>query len=145
VDGEVLKKMMTRCYSELKRLKTFEERYRYLKLGGVVGEITFGFDRYLNQMIYTSSKWKKTRDSIIIRDNACDLGIEGREINSKIFIHHMNPITAEDVELERELMYDPENLICVSMFTHNAIHFGDESQLQKLPIERQRNDTCPWR
>jgi hypothetical protein len=137
--------MKTRCYRELRRLNTFEERFNYLKLSGVVGESTFGFDRYLNQVLYTSQRWKKTRNNIIIRDNACDLGMDDYEIRSKIIIHHMNPITIDDVELERDIVFDPEFLISTSMNTHNAVHFGDESLLPKLPIERKRNDTCPWK
>jgi hypothetical protein len=145
VDGEVLTKMMTRSYTEFKRLRTFEERYKYLKLGGTVGQSTFGFDRYLNQMLYASKRWKKTRDNIIIRDNACDLGMEDYDIGSKIFIHHMNPIVLDDFDIDNDLFYDPEFLICTSYDTHNAIHFGDESLLPKLPIERRPNDTCPWK
>jgi hypothetical protein len=138
--------MKIRCYRELQKLKTFNERFEYLKLYGVVGESTFGFDRYLNQLFYTSKRWRKTRDDIIIRDNACDLGIEGYEIHNGILIHHMNPITIEDVESDRDILYDPEFLICTSKSsTHNAIHFGDESLLPKPPIERRRNDTCPWK
>jgi hypothetical protein len=137
--------MKNRSYSELKTLKTFEERYQYLRIGGKVGDATFGFDRYLNQLLYNSQKWKKTRDKIIIRDGACDLGVDGYEIGFRIFVHHMNPITIEDVELDRYILYDPENLICSSKLTHDAIHFGDESLLPKLPIQRKPNDTCPWR
>lgn len=138
-------KMMNRCYKELRKLKTFEERYQYLKIGGKVGEATFGFDRYINQLLYTSQRWKKTRDKVIIRDGACDLGIEDRAIHGILFVHHMNPITIEDIEQERDHIYDPEFLICTAMMTHNAIHFGNESLLVKLPPERKPNDTCPWR
>lgn len=137
--------MMIRTFSELKRLKTFEERYRYLRLGGIVGKKTFGFDRYLNQMLYRSDRWLKTRDDVIIRDQGCDLGVEGYEIHGGIMIHHMNPITIKDVELWRDEIFDPEFLVCTVHNTHNAIHFGDESLLPKLPIVRRRNDTCPWR
>lgn len=136
---------MTRTFLELRKLKTFEERYRYLRLFGRVGEDTFGYDRYLNQMLYLSNRWRKTRDRIIIRDNACDLGVEGYEIYDKIFIHHMNPITIEDVEMDRDILYDPNYLISTSFDTHNAIHYGNESSLPRLPIIRRRNDTCPWR
>lgn len=136
---------MIRCYSELKRIESFRERYRYLKLSGIVGESTFGFDRYLNQLLYGSKRWKKTRNDIIIRDEACDLGVEGYEVRHRIMVHHMNPITIEDVELDRDIIYDPENLICTSMNTHNAIHFGDESLIPKPPIVRRKNDTCPWK
>ena len=137
--------IMTRTFLELRKLKTFEERYRYLRLFGRVGEDTFGYDRYLNQMLYLSNRWRKTRDRIIIRDNACDLGVEGYEIYDKIFIHHMNPITIEDVEMDRDILYDPNYLISTSFDTHNAIHYGNESSLPRLPIIRRRNDTCPWR
>jgi hypothetical protein len=139
------KKTMIRTYTELQRLRTFEERYKYLQLRGVVGESTFGFDRYLNQLLYSAGRWKRTRDKIIIRDNACDLGMDGYDIHNKILVHHMNPITMEDIELERDTVYDPEFLICTCMDTHNAIHFGDESLLPKLPVQRKRNDTCPWK
>lgn len=135
---------MIKTYSELINLKTFEERFRYLKVGGKVGESTFGYDRYLNQMLYTSRKWKRTRDDIIIRDMGCDLGIEDREIFDKILVHHITPITYEDIELQRSIVYNPENLICTTFNTHQAIHYGDESLLIKPPIERTRNDTCPW-
>jgi hypothetical protein len=136
---------MIRTYRELRSLKTFEERYQYLKLGGVVGESTFGYDRYLNQFLYRSKRWLNTRDKIILRDDGCDLGNRDREIHGKIIIHHMNPITLEDIESDRDDVYDPEFLICTSINTHNAIHYGDESRLPKLPIERRQNDTCPWR
>lgn len=140
----VRKKSMIRTYSELIKLKTFEERYKYLKLGGYVGRSTFGFDRYLNQMLYTSSRWRSLRDHIIIRDNACDLGIKDREILSKIIIHHMNPITPDDIRHARDHVFDPEFLICTSSNTHNAIHFGDESLLYRLPPERKPGDTSLW-
>lgn len=134
-----------KCYRKLIRLKTFEERYDYLKIGGIVGRETFGYDRYLNQLLYTSGPWKKTRDNIIIRDNACDLSMEDYHIRGSILVHHINPITAEDIELDRDIVYDPENLISTSLNTHNAIHYGDESLLPKLPVQRRRNDTCPWK
>lgn len=137
--------MKIRMFSELNRLRTFEERYRYLRLSGVVGRSTFGFDRYLNQMIYRSKRWLKTRDEIIIRDQGCDLGIEDYEIQGRIIIHHMNPISIEDIEMDRDEIFDPEFLISTSSNTHNAIHFGDESLLPQLPIDRRPNDTCPWR
>lgn len=142
---QTMKNTMIRNYRELRRLRTFEERYYYLQLKGVVGETTFGFDRYLNQILYTSDRWLKTRDGVIIRDNGCDLGIEGYEIQGRILVHHMNPITIEDVEEERDIVFDPEYLICTTLRTHNAIHFGDEKLLPKIPIERKRNDTCPWK
>jgi hypothetical protein len=136
--------IINRTYQELRRLKTFEERYKYLKLKGIVGENTFGFNRYLNQLVYTSKRWKQTRDKVIIRDKACDLGVEGYEIYDCIVIHHLNPITIEDIELDRDIIYDPELLICTSSNTHKAIHFGNESLLPKPLIERRPNDTCPW-
>ena len=135
-----------RCYSELIKLPTFEERYRYLRLGGRVGADTFGFDRYLNQAIYQRDpRWKDARDIVIIRDNGCDLGIEGREIHGKILVHHMNPITMDDIIHDRDWIYNPEYLISTMLTTHNAIHYGDENLLMKAPIERTQNDTCPWK
>lgn len=137
--------MMIRNYQELKKLKTFEERYYYLQLSGVVGESTFGYDRYLNQLLYNSKRWHLLRDNIIIRDEGCDLGVKDYEIYDRIIVHHMNPITIEDVQLERDVVYNPLFLICTSLNTHNAIHYGDESLLPKPPTERKKNDTCPWR
>lgn len=134
-----------RCYRELKRLLTFEERYEYLKIGGKVGESTFGFERYLNQMLYTSPQWRSVRDQVIIRDNGCDLGMDGFQIYDNIIVHHMNPITIQQVEESASELFDPEFLICCSPLTHNAIHYGDRSLLPKVPIERKPNDTCPWR
>ena len=134
-----------RTYSQLKQLQTFEERYDYLKLGGVVGEDTFGFDRYLNQNFYRSREWKRVRDEVIMRDNGCDLGVDGYEIRGKILIHHMNPITSEDIHRVSDYLLNPEYLICVAHRTHNAIHYGDESLIVTSPIERTQNDTCPWR
>ena len=134
-----------RTYSQLKQLQTFEERYDYLKLGGVVGEDTFGFDRYLNQNFYRSREWKRVRDEVIMRDNGCDLGVDGHEIRGKILIHHMNPITSEDIHRVSDYLLNPEYLICVTHRTHNAIHYGDESLIVIAPIERTQNDTCPWR
>lgn len=134
-----------RRYSELIRLNTFKERYEYLRIAGVVGETTFGFDRYLNQLLYTSSKWKQLRQKIIIRDNGCDLAMPGYDLHSRIYIHHLNPLTMEDVEEVSERIFDPENLICVSHRTHNAIHYGDEGLLPQEPVLRKPNDTCPWR
>lgn len=136
---------MIRCYRELSKLKTFEERYQYLRLRAIVGDITFGYDRYLNQMLYNSQEWLRTRDGVIIRDNGCDLGLEGYTIQRRITVHHMNPITIEDIENNRDCVFDPEFLICTTTDTHNAIHYGDESHLPRMPIERRRNDTCPWR
>ena len=137
--------MNIRTYSELSKLKTFKERFTYLRLNGFVGKETFGFDRYLNQVFYKSAKWKSIRDSVIVRDNGCDLGIEGREIYGKIIIHHMNPITIQDIEQESDFLLDPEFLISTVHETHNAIHYGDENLLILAPIERKPNDTCPWR
>lgn len=137
--------MSIRTYSELSKLQTFEERFEYLKIGGSVGRETFGFDRYLNQVFYTSKRWRQTRDKVIIRDNACDLGIEGRDILGRIIIHHLNPLTLEDIVNETEYLLDPEFLVCTIHSTHNAIHYGDKSLLILDPIERSRNDTCPWR
>lgn len=137
--------MKIRTYSELSKLKTFDERYNYLRLEGVVGEETFGYDRFINQMFYRSRKWKAIRDAVIIRDNGCDLGMEGYEIHGKILIHHMNVITKKDIENESELLLDPEYLISTTHITHNAIHYGDQSLLVKTPAERRKNDTCPWR
>lgn len=137
--------MIIRTYTELSKLKTFEDRFHYLQLKGIVGESTFGFDRYLNQILYHSPKWKSARDFVIIRDNGCDLGIPGREIHGRILVHHMNPITIDDIERESDFLYDPEYLITTIHNTHNAIHYGDESLLIKAPIERSQYDTCPWR
>lgn len=137
--------MSIRTYTELSRLPTFEERYRYLRITGRVGEETFGFDRYLNQVFYRSRKWKQIRDQVIVRDNGCDLGVEGYEIHGRIIIHHMNPITLKDIEHESEFLLNPEFLICTIHNTHNAIHYGDESLLITAPIERAKNDTCPWK
>ncbi len=134
-----------RSYSELITLPTFEERFEYLKLDGAVGLETFGYDRYLNQILYRSSEWKRLRNGIIIRDNGCDLGCEGFEIYDRILIHHINPITIEDVLKRRPNVFDPDNLISTSHNTHNAIHYGDVELLTIAPIERTKNDTCPWR
>ena len=136
---------MIKSYKDLRHLHSFEERYRYLRLSGIVGQSTFGYDRYLNQMLYRSKRWKKVRDIVIIRDKGCDLGDEDYEIHGRLLVHHMNPITIEDIELERDEVYNPKFLVCTTPDTHNAIHYGNESLLPKLPIERQRNDTCPWR
>jgi hypothetical protein len=136
---------MIRTYSELIQLKTFEERYNYLKLYGRVGETTFGYDRYINQLLYTSDRWRRTRRGIIIRDNGCDLGMEDHEINDIIIVHHMNPLTIEDIEEERPEIFDQRFLISTTDLTHKAIHYGDENLLPKPFVERRRNDTCPWR
>ena len=137
--------MSIRTYSELILLPTFEERFKYLQLNGRVGDDTFGFDRYINQNFYKSADWKRIRDQIIIRDNGCDLALEGYEIYGRILIHHMNPITAKDIGLNTEYLMNPEYLICVTHNTHNAIHYGDEKLLMKGPVSRTKNDTCPWK
>lgn len=137
--------MSIKRYSELILLHTFEERYKYLQLNGVIGDETFGFDRYINQMFYRSHEWKQVRDYVIVRDNGCDLGIEGHEIRGKILIHHMNPIGIKDIQQVNKILLDPEYLITTMLSTHNAIHYGDESLLVKDPIERSKNDTCPWK
>ncbi len=135
-----------KTYNDLIKLTTFKDRFLYLKIGGVVGEDTFGFNRYLNQYFYTSKEWRQLRNSIIVRDNGCDLGIEGYEIKSNILIHHIEPITISDIKNHDAKLLDPNNLICVSKRTHDAIHFGDESILyDNLVIERFPNDTSPWR
>lgn len=136
---------MIKTYSELITIPTFMERYRYLRIGGQVGKDTFGYDRYLNQVLYHSDEWKRFRRDIILRDNGCDLGCEGFEIYGRVLIHHINPITIQDVLRRDPKIFDPENVICVSHNTHNAIHYGDESLLVDEPIERRPNDTCPWK
>ena len=137
--------MSIRTYSELITLPTFKERYEYLKLNGRVGEETFGFDRYLNQAFYKSEEWRAVRDYVIVRDNGCDLGMEGHEIFGKILIHHMNPISKRDILDRSDLLLNPEYLICTIKNTHDAIHFGDENLLIVAPIKRRKNDTCPWK
>ena len=137
--------MTIKTYSELILLPAFEERFKYLRLDGRVGEDTFGFDRYLNQLFYRSYEWKKIRDHVIIRDNGCDLGVEGYDIYGKILIHHMNPIKPEDLINVPDEIMNPEYLVCVSKRTHDAIHFGDASLLPALPVERTPNDMCPWK
>lgn len=126
-------------------LKTYEERFDYLKIGGQVGQETFGYDRYLNQILYNTKQWKKFRREIIIRDNACDLACEGYEINYRILVHHINPITVEDIINRNPMIFDPENAITTTHRTHNAIHYGDKNLLMLQPMERTPNDTCPWR
>lgn len=137
--------MMIRTYSELIKLPTFEERFRYLCLNGDVGKETFGFDRYLNQGFYKSNEWLEVRDYVIIRDNGCDLAIEGREIRGRILVHHMNPVTKEDILTRSKYLLDPEYMITTIKNTHDAIHYSDENILFKLPVERMKNDTCPWK
>ena len=138
-------RMSIKTYSEMITLPTFEQRFEYLKLDGFVGRETFGYDRYLNQILYTSYEWKKIRQEIIIRDNGCDLGCEGYEIHGRILIHHINPITLEDIQKRNLMIFDPENLITTVHNTHNAIHYGDRDLLTIAPTERSKNDTCPWR
>lgn len=144
IAGRVIQ-MIIRTYTELISFQTFEERYRYLRLGGKIGEETFGLDRYINQRFYNSREWKSIRDYVITRDMGCDLAMEGREIYGKILIHHMNPITVDDILNRSEYLLDPEYLVCTVKNTHDAIHYGDDSLLVTEPITRSRNDTCPWR
>jgi hypothetical protein len=133
-------------YSELSQLDTFEERYKYLRVYGSVGADTFGFDRYLNQQLYKSPEWKRVRNIVIARDNACDLGIQGRDLHGRIYVHHMNPIGISDIEESSDFLLNPEYLICVSMETHNAIHYGNESFLERNKVvTRTTNDTSPWK
>nr|DAI36653.1 MAG TPA: HNH endonuclease bacteriophage, HNH Endonuclease, DNA.52A [Caudoviricetes sp.] len=135
-----------RTYSELSRIESFEDRYDYLRLNQDPGDRTFGFERYLNQTFYHSTEWRQARQKVILRDDACDLGVPGHDIYDKILVHHMNPIRPEDLEggFNPDIL-DPEYLICVRHDTHNAIHFGDASLLPKPPVERTPNDTIPWR
>lgn len=136
----------TKSYSELSQLSTYEDRYNYLKLDGQVGVDTFGFDRCFNQQLYKSKEWRDVRNKVILRDNGCDLGVVDNPIGSKIIIHHINPITMEDIEKSSDKLFDLDNLICVSMDTHNAIHYGiGEKTNQNEFVERRPNDTCPWR
>lgn len=134
-----------KTYSELLKLKTFKERYEYLKLNGVVGEETFGFDRYVNQRFYHSSFWRNIRDKIIDRDFGCDLAVRDLQIQGPITIHHMNPVLLKDIIDQNEILTNPEYLICVSEATHRAIHYGNDDILYQVPIERTKNDTCPWK
>lgn len=137
---------MIRTYTELSKLKTFEERFEYLCLNGEVGKETFGFDRIFNQKFYRSVEWRRIRDQVIIRDCGCDLGAPGHEIyGQRILIHHMNPISLEDLERRTEILMNPEYLITTIHNTHQAIHYGDADLLIKLPRERTKNDTCPWK
>lgn len=139
--------MIIRTYSDLAQLQNFFDRYEYLRLSGKVGKETFGFERFLNQELYRSRRWRQVRDQVIIRDNGCDLGDAGRLISNAdiLIIHHMNPITIEQIENEDPRVYDPEYLICTSLNTHNAIHYGSRTMLRELPIERKPFDMCPWR
>lgn len=137
--------MIIRSYSELITIPTFEERYHYLKLAGTVGEETFGFKRWLNQEFYHSDAWLRFRDKIIIRDSGCDLALEGYDIFGSILIHHLNPISYEDILNQNPCVFDPDNVVSTKLSTHNAIHYGNAGLLIKLPIERTQNDTRPWK
>jgi len=134
----------TRTYSELLRISNFEERFEYLALRGVVGDSTFGFDRYMNQKFYRSAQWRHIRDQVIVRDMGCDLGVAGFQIHAKLYIHHLNPMTAEDLKEGEESVLDPEYLISTTLRTHNAIHYGDSNLLSKPFVERRRGDTKLW-
>lgn len=136
--------MTIRSYSELRVLTSFEERYHYLALRGQVGESTFGYDRWLNQRFYTSREWRLLREEVIVRDNGCDLGIRGYEINKGLYVHHMNPLRAKDLSQRDPDILNPEFLITVTHRTHNAIHYGDESLLPQVPVERRPGDTNLW-
>lgn len=140
-------KMKSKTYSELITFPTFEERFEYLRLNGRIGETTFGSKRYLNQILYKTREWLSLRDRIIIRDNGCDLGIPGRDIirPARILVHHIEPITIEDVLNRNPKVFDPDNLITIAHITHEAVHYGDENLLIKDPVSRRQNDTCPWR
>lgn len=137
--------MKIRTYTELIRIDDFVGRYEYLRLRGEVGVSTFGWERWMNQMLYRSSKWRRTRDKVIIRDMGCDLAHQDFQIGDRIIIHHMNPLTLEQIEDDVDEIYEPEFLICTSHMTHNAIHYGDQSLLPQLPVERMPGDTCPWK
>ena len=137
--------MSIKTYSELIEIPTFEERYEYLKLTGKVGEETFGFDRYWNQVFDRSKEWRDIRDYVINRDNDCDLAMEGHEIFGRVLIHHMNPIRKEDILRRSDFLLNPEYLITTVKLTHDAIHYGDKDLLMIAPVERTKNDTCPWR
>ena len=136
--------MRIRTYSELRRFETFEERFEYLVLRGHVGRSTFGFDRYVNQAFYTSTQWKQVRHEVIVRDNACDLGVEGYEIHNRLLIHHMNPMTVDDIASGDPRILDPEFLITTTHMTHNAIHFGNDRLLPRPVAERRPGDTRLW-
>ena len=142
---DMVEQRFSRNVDDLKKLKTFEERFNYLKLQGAVGEETFGYDRIFNQLLYSSTKWRSARDKVIIRDNGCDLGVDGYDIHGRVMVHHINPITMDDIIKDSYILYDPENLITTTHATHNAIHYSDETILMKGPVERSKNDTCPWK
>lgn len=140
-----MRKKNTKTYLELSRIKSYEDRFNYLKQNGSVGEDTFGSRRMLNQIFYKTKEWRDIRNQVIIRDNGCDLGHPDYPIKGHIYIHHINSITEEDIINRSSCLFDLNNLICVSLTTHNAIHYGDVSLLPKAPVERQPNDTCPWK
>lgn len=137
--------MKIRTYEELSKYKTFKDRFDYLALDGRVASNTFGFDRYLNQVFYKSDKWRKIRDIVILRDNGCDLGVAGYDIYGKVIIHHMNPLNQDDIVKQTDYLLNPNYLICTSHNSHNAIHYGSFEMIDKEPIERVPNDTCPWK
>ena len=134
-----------RTYTELSKLRTFKERFEYLQLNGVVGEDTFGFDRWMNQQFYHSKEWLDVKRQVLIRDEGRDLGLPGYEIAGRVLVHHMNPISKEDIIKRSSILLNPEYLICVSKRTHDAIHYGDDRILRPAFVERRPNDTCPWR
>lgn len=136
---------MCKTYQELCKFKTFGERFNYLKMSGIVGRTTFGFDRYLNQVLYRSSEWKRIRNEVLIRDDGCDLGVFDYKVYTRPIVHHINPITMHDIDRKANCIFDLNNLICTSHITHNAIHYGDESLLIKLPQERKKGDTILWK
>lgn len=137
-------KMNIKTYSELKLLPTFEERFQYLKLDGQIGDLTFGFQRWINQELYHSLEWRKFRDEVIIRDNGCDLGVSGYDIFGSVLIHHINPITADDILNNNPCVFDLNNVICTTQRTHNAIHYGNQKMIDDYSICRYLNDTSPW-
>lgn len=138
--------MTTRSYSELTKITSFEDRFNYLKLGGVIGSRTFGGNRYLNQKLYSSYEWRRFRDEIILRDHGCDLGVPGYELSSRIYIHHINPLTEDDLKHSSEFIFDPDNVVVTSFATHEAIHYGNKNLLiPATVISRKPNDTCPWK
>ena len=137
--------MRIRSYDELSKLKTFDERFDYLELKGAVGHDTFGFDRYLNQIFYKSPEWLDVRNQVIVRDNGCDLGVNGYEIRGSIMIHHMNPISEDDIKNRTDILLNPNYLISTTLLTHNAIHYGSKESLIREPTVRTKHDTCPWK
>lgn len=134
-----------KTYSDMIKISSFQDRFDYLSLAGIVGDTTFGGHRYLNQALYQSNKWKSARREVILRDNGCDLSHQDYSITGSVYIHHINPITIEDILEERPCVFDLDNLICTSFRTHNAIHYGSKDLLPKNIITRTKNDTCPWR